>query len=70
VIVNALVQFKASSTQIVDMVGVFDIIANLVVKHSSRVDNSDRTGLRRRKEYIRIIVTYRTGERWMGSPII
>lgn len=47
VIVNALVQFKASGTQIIDVVGIFNVVANLVVKHSSRIYNSDRTSLRR-----------------------
>ena len=41
-VVNALVQLKASCTEIIDMVGVFDIIANLIIKHPSRVDDSDK----------------------------
>jgi hypothetical protein len=45
------------------MVGIFDIITDLIVKDPSRIDQSNRARLRKLKEYTGIVVTYRSRER-------
>ena len=40
VIVDHLVHFEARGTYFVDQIRVFDVVADLIVVHSSRVDES------------------------------